>query len=138
MTRAELERMGGLSNTLAVEGTDLLASKFRNVIGFDEVGEGVFQADFLSFDRFDLISGTSSSGAFSSSLRLLAEKDLASGSRLRLEKDLTQTEDFYFSFEQKLANTFYLRSFWTSEQRNRYLDIGGAYGVEFQLRLEAD
>jgi hypothetical protein len=130
--------MGGLSNTLAVEGTDLLASKIGSVIGFDEVRDGVFQADFLSFDRFDLISGTSSSGAFSSSLRILAEKDLASGSRLRLEKDLTQTEDFYFSFEQKLANTFYLRSFWTSEQRGRFLDIGGAYGLEFQLRLEAD
>ena len=137
MTRAELERMGGLSNTLAIEGTDLLASKVGSsldiVSRFNEVRDGVFQ-----FDRFDLISGTSTSGAFSSSLRILAEKDLTTGSRLRFEKDLTQTEDFYLSFEQKLANTFYLRSFWTSEQRGRYLDIGGAYGVEFQLRLEAD
>ncbi|MEC7985738.1 MAG: translocation/assembly module TamB domain-containing protein, partial [Myxococcota bacterium] len=138
MTRDELERMGGLSSTLAVEGSDLIASKLGVVQRFNEVQEGVFQAEIFNFDRVDLISGTSNSGSFSSSLRILAEKDLGEKTRIRFEKDLTQTEDFYLSLEQKLANTFYLRSFWTSEQRGRYLDIGGAYGVEFQLRLEAD
>lgn len=137
LTLEELERYGGLSSALVVEGGDLLASKFGIV---EQVGEGIFQYELLRLDRVDLISGVSerSYSAVTSELRLLAEKDLDWGATLRLEQNLNRVSDTYISLEQKLARKLYLRGFYATEQQDRYLTIGGAYGVDVNVRWELD
>lgn len=137
LTLEELERYGGLSSALVVEGGDLLASKFGIV---QQVGEGIFQYDLFRLDRVDLISGVNarSYSAVTSELRLLAEKDLDWGPTLRLEQNLNRVSDTYISLEQKLARRLYLRGFYATEQQDRYLTIGGAYGVDMNVRWELD
>ncbi len=144
MTREELERYGGLSSALVWEGGDLLASNFlSSKYGFalvERVGEGIFQSDLLRLDRVDLISGVSERGlgTVSSELRLLAEKDLDFGGTVTLEQNLNRVNDTYLSLEQRLARKLYLRGYWATEQQGRYLNIGGAYGLDFNLRWELD
>ena len=137
LTLEELERYGGLSSALVVEGGDLLASKFGIV---EQVGEGIFQYELLRLDRVDLISGVSerSYSAVTSELRLLAEKDLEWGGTLRLEQNLNRVSDSYVSLEQKLARKLYLRGYYATEQQDRYISIGGAYGLDFNVRWELD
>jgi autotransporter translocation and assembly factor TamB len=137
MTMEDLERYGGLSSALFVEGGDLLASKLGIV---EQIGEGIFQYELFRLDRVDLISGVSerSYSAVTSELRLLAEKDLDWGGTLRLEQNLNRVSDTYISLEQKLARKLYLRGFYATEQQDRYLSIGGAYGVDMNVRWELD
>lgn len=138
MTRDQLERFGGLSSALIVEGGDLIASKFGVVERFNQVSEGIFQGEILRFDRIDIISGASMSGgsSMSSSLRLLAEKDLSSDSTLSVEQSFNRSGDVYVSFEQRLAERLVSEVFWGTEQKGRYLNIGGAYGASLRLRWE--
>ena len=138
MTRDQLERFGGLSSALIVEGGDLIASKFGVVERFNQVSEGIFQADILRFDRMDIISGASMAGssAMNSSLRLLAEKDLSPSSTLSVEQSFNRAGDIYVSLEQRLAQRIVTEVFWGTEQKGRYLNIGGAYGAALRLRWE--
>ncbi len=134
MTREELERYGGLSSALLIESGDLFASKLGLV---ERVGEGIFQYDIFRLDRVDLVSGVSERGlAVTSELRLLAEKDIGEGTRVTLEQNLNRVDDTYLSLEQRLARRLYLRGYWATEQEGRYMEIGGAYGVDFNLRWE--
>ncbi|MFT5684645.1 MAG: autotransporter translocation and assembly factor TamB, partial [Myxococcota bacterium] len=136
MTREELERYGGLSSALLIESGDLFASKFGLV---ERVGEGIFQYDIFRLDRVDLVSGVSERGlAVTSELRVLAEKDIGEDTRLTLEQNLNRVDDTYLSLEQRLARRLYLRGYWATEQEGRYMEIGGAYGLDFNLRWELD
>ncbi len=139
MTREELEIQGGLGSALAIEGSDLLVSKFGVVQRFNEVGEGIFQSEFLRLDRIDLISGATdrNSAYVSSALRLLAEKDIGE-STIRLEQSVTETSDIFVSWEQQIAKRLYTRLYWSSQQQGRYLSTNGAFGAEFELQWELD
>lgn len=135
MTQDELERYGGLTAALALEGGDLLASRFGLV---EKVGEGIFQFDLFKLDRVDLVSGVSErgSGLVSSEIRLLAEKDLGWDTRLVLEQNLLDASDTYIALDKQLAKTLYARIYWASQQYGRSLAIGGAYGLDVNLRWE--
>ena len=139
MTREELDIQGGLGSALAIEGSDLLVSKFGVVQRFGEVGEGIFQSEFLKLDRIDIISGATdrNSAYVSSALRLLAEKDIGDGT-IRLEQNLTETSDIFVSWEQQIAKRLYTRLYWSSQQQGRYLNTNGAFGAEFELKWELD
>lgn len=137
MTQEELERYGGLSAALALEGGDLLASRFGLL---ERVGSGVFKLDIFRLDRVDLVSGVSERGRglVSSEIRFLAEKDLGWDTTLILEQNLSRTSDTYIGFDKQLARTLYTRAYWASQQYGRSLPIGGAYGLDVNLRWELD
>jgi hypothetical protein len=145
MTRAELERYGGLAGALAVEGGDLLASSVL-FTGRDESDRGaLFRiVDPLRPERLDLVSGVSErgSGMVTSELRLLYENELTDvglpGSLMILEQNISRANDTYLGFEQRLARTLYARTYWGSQQVGRFLDVGGAYGLEVKVRWELD
>lgn len=145
MTRAELERYGGLAGALAVEGGDLLASSVL-FTGRDDGERGaLFRiVDPLRPERLDLVSGVSErgSGLVTSELRLLYENELTDvglpGSLMILEQNISRANDTYLGFEQRLARTLYARTYWGSEQVGRFLDVGGAYGLEMKVRWELD
>ena len=99
-----------------------------------------FHLGQTTFDRIDFTSGGSMRGgrSFSSSLRLLVEKDIGAKSTIILEKNLAEVDDIYIRWEQQVARTFFVNGFWTTEQQGRYLSIGSAFGLEFQVRWEMD
>jgi hypothetical protein len=145
MTRAELERYGGLGSALALEGGDLLASSVL-FTGLDDPDRGgIFRiVDPLRPERLDLVSGVSErgSGVVTSELRLLYENELTdvglAGTMLIFEQNISRSTDTYFGIEQRLARTLYARSYWGSEQVGRYMDLGGAYGLDVKIRWELD
>ena len=145
MTRAELERYGGLAGALAVEGGDLLASSFLFSARDDTERGGLFRiVDPLRPERLDLVSGVSErgSGLVNSELRLLYENELSdlglNGGMMILEQNISRASDTYLGFEQRLARQLYARTYWGSEQVGRFLDVGGAYGLEMKVRWELD
>ena len=84
------------------------------------------------------------SGTVSSDLRLLYEKDLGNfvvpmpDTTVIFEQNISQLSDRYVGLEHQLARTLYARGFWTTEMLGGKSVRGGAYGVEFKLRWEAD
>ncbi len=136
LTTEQMARYGGAAGALAVEGGDLLASKFGLV---ERVGQGVYGLDLIRPERIDLVSGVSerSSGAVSSELRLLVEKDL-DWATLIFEQNLSRRVDTFVGFEKRLARLLYVRTYWGRDQVGRRLDIGGAYGLELNVRAEVD
>lgn len=139
MTRRELETEGGLGAALAIEGSDLVVSKFGTSQRFVEVGSGIFQSELLRLDRVDIISGPTdrNSAYVSSALRLLAEKDIGNGT-IRLEQNITDTTDVFVSWEQKLTQRLYTRLYWASQQQGRSINGRGAVGAEFEVQWELD
>ncbi|MEC9389540.1 MAG: hypothetical protein VX944_05640 [Myxococcota bacterium] len=77
-----------------------------------------------------------------SELRLLYENELSdlglNGSMMILEQNISRASDTYLGFEQRLARQLYARTYWGSEQVGRFLDVGGAYGLEMKVRWELD
>ncbi len=139
MTRRELETEGGLGAALAIEGSDLVFSKFGASQRFVEVGSGIFQSELLRLDRVDIVSGPTdrNSAYVSSALRLLAEKDIGNGT-LRLEQNITDTTDVFVSWEQRLTQRLYTRLYWSSLQQGRTINGNGAVGAEFEVQWELD
>ena len=137
MTQEELERYGGLSTALVMEGGDLLAARLGIV---QTLGDGIFQLEFFKLDRVDLVSGVGQRGrgSISSEVRLLAEKDLGWDTTLILEQNLSDTSDTYLALDKMIARQLYARIYWASQQYGRSLSIGGAYGLDFNLRWELD
>jgi hypothetical protein len=145
MTRAELERYGGLGSALALEGGDILASSVLFSGLDDEDRGGLFRiVDPLRPERLDLVSGVSErgSGIVTSELRLLYENELSDvglpGTMMIFEQNISRSSDTYLGIEQRLARTLYARTYWGSEQVGRYLDLGGAYGFDVKIRWELD
>jgi hypothetical protein len=145
MTRAELERYGGLGGAIAMEGGDLLASSVLfNGLDDPERG-GLFRiVDPLRPERLDLVSGVSErgSGIVTSELRLLYENELADvglpGTMMIFEQNISRSTDTYLGVEQRLARKVFARAYWGSEQVGRYMDLGGAYGLDVKVRWELD
>ena len=139
MTRRELETEGGLGAALAIEGSDLVVSKFGSSQRFVEVGNGIFQSEVLRLDRVDIVSGPTdrNSAYVSSALRLLAEKDIGDGT-LRLEQNITDTTDVFVSWEQRLSERLYTRLYWASQQQGRSINGNGAVGAEFEVQWELE
>ena len=139
MTRRELETEGGLGAALAIEGSDLVVSKFGSSQRFVEVGNGIFQSEVLRLDRVDIVSGPTdrNSAYVSSALRLLAEKDIGDGT-LRLEQNITDTTDVFVSWEQRLSQRLYTRLYWSSQQQGRSINGNGAVGAEFEVQWELE
>ena len=145
MTRAELERYGGLGGAIAMEGGDLLASSVL-FNGLDDPDRGgLFRiVDPLRPERLDLVSGVSErgSGIVTSELRLLYENELADvglpGTMMIFEQNISRSTDTYLGIEQRLARKLYARTYWGSEQVGRYTDLGGAYGFDVKVRWELD
>lgn len=139
MTRDELQRYGGAAAALALEGGDLLAGKLGLV---ETIGQGITAFEFGSYfrpDRIDLVSGASErgSGSVSSDFRLIAEKDL-DWSTIIVEQNISRFSDTYVGVEKRLADRLYARTYFASEQLGRSLNIGGAWGAEFNVRWELD
>lgn len=136
MTRDEIERYGGALSALALEGGDLLASKFGLV---ETIGGGIYGLEILRPERIDIVSGVTERGSasISSELRILAEKDL-DWATLILEQNLSRLSDTYIGLERRLANRLYLRGYWARQQVGRQLNTGGAWGLDFRLRWELD
>jgi hypothetical protein len=136
MTRAELERYGGLGGALAAEGGDLLASKL--------VGEGIYQLDFVPDeirpDRLDLVSSMGSRGVatISSDVRVLAEWDLGWETTAILEQNLARGTDTYVGLEKRLARKLYARTYWAGEEYGRNVQVPGAVGLDVNIRWELD
>lgn len=145
MTRAELERYGGLGGAIAMEGGDLLASSVL-FNGLDDPDRGgLFRiVDPFRPERLDLVSGVSErgSGIVTSELRLLYENELADvglpGTMMIFEQNISRSTDTYLGIEQRLARKLYARTYWGSEQVGRYTDLGGAYGFDVKVRWELD
>jgi len=146
MTREEMERTGALGRALAIEGSDVVFSSIGIV---ERAEQGIFHLhglqpllDPLRPERLDLVSGTSERGSatVSSELRLLYENDLEDlgwrGGTFVFEQNVAGGRDTYLGLEQRLARRLYLRGFWSSQQEERSLSIGGAYGLEVKLRWE--
>lgn len=146
MTREEMERSGALTQALAIEGSDVLVSSVGIV---ERAEEGVFRIrglepllDPLRPERLDLVSGTSErgSGEVSSELRLLYENDLADlgwkGGLLILEQNISGQQDTYIGLEQRLTRRLYLRTWYSTEQQERALELGGAVGLDVSFRWE--
>jgi hypothetical protein len=140
MTTEEIDLQGGLGTALLVEGGDLVVSKFGVVQRFNEVSEGIFQSELLHLDRIDVVSGPTdrNSAYVSSALRLLLEKDIGDN-KFRLEQNLQEASDVFVSFERRVAERLYIRTYWTSEQQGGYLNNNyGALGTEFEVKWELD
>lgn len=133
MTRADLERYGGVNTTLLAEGADLL--------GYDleERTLGTLGSDILRLDRLDLVTGMAARGnGISSDWRLRAEKHLPEPVDVTLvgEVNLTQAGGTYLSAERRLGQWVYASAFWSSEAVEDGLPLEGALGVDFLFRWE--
>ena len=95
----------------------------------------------LWVDRWSLVSGVSERGSsvVSSDLRLVAEKQWE-GFSFTVEKNLSSGlgSDWYASVERRIAQRLYATAYVATRQEGRALPIGGAYGAEFTVKLEAD
>jgi len=136
-TRQELEEYGELEGALAWEGIDLLSKGLGSGALLDRFGAGD-----IFWDRIDITTGTSTRGArnLSSEPRLVVEKDIGPPWDVTVtgEMNLTRREDWYLSLEKRIARRLYLSSYYASEQYERSLAIGGAFGAEFKLRWEIE
>ncbi len=136
MTREELESSGGASAALAAEGIDLLVtgegSRALDRLGSDALVE-VFQ-----YTRMDVVSGVSQRGTVGSDTwRILVERDVQAPADATLIGEFS-LDDRYLAMEKALARNIYLRLFWSSLERERSRDLGGAYGADVEVRWEAD
>ncbi|MEN9786417.1 MAG: hypothetical protein RLZZ299_1681 [Pseudomonadota bacterium] len=129
LTRAELERNGGIGTALVAETSDLLLAQ-NALTRFDGL-----------VDRWSLVNGASERGSsmVNSELRLVAEKRVGDLD-LTVEKSLGAGlgGDWYASVERRLAQRLYATGYVATRQEGRALPIGAAYGTEFKLRWEFD
>lgn len=136
VTREEIERVGGSSSAIAMEGLDLLLS-----------GEGQRALDrwggsaVRQVAAVDLVTGVSArGGTLSSEWRVLVEKQVPEPWDLTFVGEFNpfRLDDQYLAMEKQLTNNVYLNLYWASYQRERNLAIGGAYGADFRVRWEVE
>ena len=129
VTRAELDRVGGLGTALVAETSDLLLAQTA-LARFDTL-----------VDRWSLVSGASERGSstVSSELRFVAEKRVGDlGFTVEKALGASLGNDWYASVEQRLAHRLYVTAYAATRQEGRALPLGAAYGAEFKLRWEFD
>jgi hypothetical protein len=92
-------------------------------------------------DRVQLVTGVSERGTVATSEpRILMEKRLGEPYDMDLIWELSPVQSFdsYLAVEKQSAENFYVSFFHASEEQDRSLEIGGAYGADFKFRLERD
>jgi len=139
VTQDQLAAQGAAGSLLLQEGADLfLAGLGLENAPLDLIGGGL---DTFKPDRIDLVSGVSERGpVVNSEWRLVIEKDVPAPWDLTIlgEVLLDNQLDQYWAVEKNLSRNLYTTAYWSSQQRERYLDIGGAYGVDLKVRWEID
>jgi autotransporter translocation and assembly factor TamB len=135
VTTEDLERTGGAGAALALEGAGLLFAG-ETSRALDRFGPDAL--DVFQYTRVDLVTGVSQRGALNSTeWRLLVEQNLAEPVDVTLVGEFS-LDDSYLAAERELYDNLYLNVYWSSEQRERSLDIGGAYGADFKVRWESE
>ena len=135
VTTEDLERTGGAGAALALEGAGLLFAG-ETSRALDRFGPEAL--DVFQYTRVDLVTGVSQRGALNSTeWRLLVEQNLAEPLDVTLVGEFS-LDDSYLAAERELYDNLYLNVYWSSEQRERSLNIGGAYGADFKVRWESE
>ncbi|MCB9687341.1 MAG: translocation/assembly module TamB domain-containing protein [Alphaproteobacteria bacterium] len=137
MTTDQLEELGELSSAVAQSMADLIVTDFF-VSG--QAGELGTQIPELLFDRIDLATGVNARGQYSPDPRLLIEKRLDDLGQvdLKWELNLVHPEDSYVAASRKIGGIWSLSGWYATQQRDRVLPIGGAYGVDVLARWELE
>ena len=134
MTTDDLEAMGELSSAVMQSMADLMLTDFF-VSG---------QAGDLGGElpvHINLATGVSARGEYSPDPRLLVEKRLYDYGDIDLkwELNLVQPDDNYVALQKRLGEGVWSLSGWyATQQRDRVLPIGGAYGVDVLARWEME
>ena len=135
VTGTELEQGGGAGAALVLEGAGLLLSS-ETSRALERLGPEA--RDVFQYTQVDLVTGVSQRGALTSTeWRLLVEQDLDEPLELTVVGEFS-LDDTYLAAEREVYDNLYVNLYWSSEQRERSLDIGGAYGAEFKVRWESD
>jgi len=138
VTQDQLAAQGAAGSLLLQEGADL----FLAGLGLETAPlELIGGLETFRPDRIDLVSGVSERGpVVNSEWRLVIEKDVPEPWNLTVlgEVLLDNQLDQYWAVEKNLRSNLYTTAYWSSQQRERYLDIGGAYGVDLKVRWEID
>ena len=138
ITTDQLEEMGELSSAVAQSVADLLVTDFLVSGQAGEIGEDI--SDLL-FDRIDLTTGVNARGQYSSEPRLVVEKrlpdDLANID-VKWELNLARPNDNFVNASKRIGGIWSLAGWYATQQRDRVLPIGGAYGVDVVARWEID
>lgn len=138
VTREELEQGGGAGTALALEGIDLLltgqgSQALSGLPGEDALGD-VFQ-----YTRLDLVTGVTQRGGLNTSdeWRILVETNVREPLQVQVTGEFS-LQDQYISLERELTDQIYVTTFWSTEQRQRRLGIGGAYGADVRVKWSSD
>jgi hypothetical protein len=132
VTTGELEEIG-LPQAIVQSVADLLLNDLLANTGAKDL-----RGQLFVFDRLELVTGVTPRGDFSPDPRLALTKriDALDGLTLRGEINLLRPSDQYYRLEKQLSRTWTLSGWYATLQRERVLDIGGAYGVDLSARWE--
>ncbi len=98
-------------------------------------------SQLLQVDRVDLATGVNPRGEYSSEPRLVVEwsgLEELGNIDVRWETNLVRPDNIYVSVERPFGASWSLAAWYATQQRNRVLPIGGAYGVDVRWRGESD
>jgi hypothetical protein len=137
VTQDELISQGAVGSALLQEGADL----FLAGIGLESDALELLRENVFRLDRVDLVSGVSERGpVVNSEWRLVVEKQLPAPWDLTVigEFPLSNQLDIYWAIEKNVSRNLYTSLYWSRQQRERNLNIGGAYGLDIKLRWELE
>lgn len=137
-TTEQLAESGEQFSAVAQGVADMvLTDFFLTNAGAGELGGA---QDLLQVDRVDLATGVNARGEYSSEPRLAVEWGLEELGDLDLtwEMNLVRPDDNYVSVEKPFGGAWSLAGWYATQQRDRVLPIGGAYGVDVTWRGESD
>lgn len=131
-TTDELEQ-AGLPQAVAQSVADLLLTDLFSATQAAEL------RDELRFvDRIEFVTGLNSRGDYSFDPRLLVTKRFSrlGGIQLSGEVNLVRPEDQYYRLERRFGGIWSVAGWFATQQRDRVLAIGGAYGLDLSFRWE--
>lgn len=133
-TTDELEELGELPQALAQGVADFILTDL-----FITQGRGVTE-EIRVFDRVELVTGVDSRGEYSPDPRLLVEKRYTDDVDITVTAELNpvQIDNQLVRAALRLSDQWSLSTWYASQQRDRVLSIGGAYGVDLRARWEVD
>jgi hypothetical protein len=136
VTADDLEGMGGLSQAIGGSVADMLLSDF--LVTNQAARE--LQQELTLLDRVDLVTGITPRGEYSSDPRLRVEKRLPELNDLSVigEVNMLRPEDQYWRADYPISDAWSLSAWYATRQRDRTLQIGGAYGLDVRARWEMD
>ena len=116
----------------------VLTDFFLTNAGAGELGAA---QQILQVDRVDLATGVNARGEYSSEPRLMVAWDLDEkygDIDVTWEMNVVRPEENYVSVERPFGAAWSLAGWYATQQRDRVLPIGGAYGVDITWRGESD